>query len=66
MDMSYFDDPESLQWHRKSWEKFHKRGAVLYTLNAGAASQELRIGFRGKTVTTTLPSGAVETFVWKP
>jgi glucosylceramidase len=39
---------------------------VLYTLNAGAASQELRIGFRGKTVTTTLPSGAVATFVWKP
>ena len=39
---------------------------VLYTLNAGATSQELRIGFRGKTVATTLPAGAVATFVWKP
>jgi glucosylceramidase len=39
---------------------------VLYTLNAGATSQELRIGFRGKTVATTLPAGTVATFVWKP
>jgi glucosylceramidase len=39
---------------------------VLYTLNAGTASQELRIGFHGKTATTTLPAGAVATFVWKP
>jgi len=39
---------------------------VLYTLNAGAASQELRIGFHQKTVATTLPAGAVATFVWKP
>jgi len=39
---------------------------VLYTLNAGAISQELRIGFRGKTVATTLPAGTVATFVWKP
>jgi glucosylceramidase len=38
---------------------------VLYTLNAGTASQELRIGFHGKTATTTLPAGAVATFVWK-
>jgi hypothetical protein len=34
--MSYFDDPESLQWHRKSWEKFHKRGSVFYILVMGA------------------------------
>jgi glucosylceramidase len=39
---------------------------VLYTLNAGTAGQELRIGFHGKTATTTLPAGAVATFVWKP
>ncbi|MDR3725897.1 MAG: glycoside hydrolase family 30 beta sandwich domain-containing protein [Terracidiphilus sp.] len=39
---------------------------VLYALNAGTASQELRIGFHGKTATTTLPAGAVATFVWKP
>ena len=39
---------------------------VLYTLNAGATSQELRIGFRAKSVTTTLPAGTVATFVWKP
>jgi glucosylceramidase len=39
---------------------------VLYTLNTGTTSQELRIGFHGKTATTTLPAGAVATFVWKP
>jgi glucosylceramidase len=39
---------------------------VLYSLNAGKSSQPLSIGFRGKTVTTTLPSGSVTTFVWKP
>ncbi|MGO9337369.1 MAG: glycoside hydrolase family 30 protein [Terracidiphilus sp.] len=39
---------------------------VLYTLNAGATSQEVRIGFRGKTAATTLPVGTVATFVWKP
>jgi glucosylceramidase len=39
---------------------------VLYTLNAGATSQELRIGFRGRTVATTVPAGTVATFVWKP
>ena len=39
---------------------------VLYTLNAGATSQELRIGFHGKAASTTLPAGAVATFVWKP
>jgi glucosylceramidase len=39
---------------------------VVYTLNDGTRSQELRIGFHGKTVDTTLPAGAVATFVWKP
>jgi glucosylceramidase len=39
---------------------------VLYTLNEGDASQELRIGFHGKTAATTLPGGSVATFVWKP
>jgi glucosylceramidase len=39
---------------------------VLYTLNAGDASQPVRIGFHGKTAATTLPAGAVATFVWKP
>ncbi|MGA2169677.1 MAG: glycoside hydrolase family 30 beta sandwich domain-containing protein [Terracidiphilus sp.] len=43
-----------------------KGTVVLYTLNAGTASQELRIGFHGKTAVTTLPAGAVATFVWKP
>ena len=39
---------------------------VLYTLNAGVRSQNLRIAFRGKTTTTTLPAGTVATFIWKP
>jgi glucosylceramidase len=39
---------------------------VLYTLNAGQAAQGFRIGFHGKTAATTLPAGAVATFVWKP
>ena len=39
---------------------------VLYTLNSGDSSQELRIGFHGKTAAATLPAGAVATFVWKP
>ena len=39
---------------------------VLYTLNAGTTSQNFRIGFHEKTVATTLPAGAVATFVWKP
>ena len=39
---------------------------VLYTLNAGTASQNLRIRFHGKTTVTTLPAGAVAAFVWKP
>jgi len=39
---------------------------VLYTLNAGTTAQLLRIGFRTKTVATTLPAGSVATFIWKP
>ena len=39
---------------------------VLYTLNSGTASQNLRIAFHGKTAATTIPAGAVATFVWKP
>jgi glucosylceramidase len=39
---------------------------VLYTLNAGTGGQDLRIGFHGKTVATTIPGGSVATFVWKP
>jgi glucosylceramidase len=39
---------------------------VLYVLNSGAASQELRIAFHGKMATTALPGGSVTTFVWKP
>jgi len=39
---------------------------VLYTLNAGTASQDLRIGFHRKTLVTTMPAGSVATFVWKP
>jgi len=39
---------------------------VLYTLNSGTSSQNLRIAYRGKTVATTLPAGSVATFVWKP
>jgi len=39
---------------------------VLYALNSGTASQQFGIRFHGKTATTTLPPGAVATFVWKP
>ena len=39
---------------------------VLYTLNAGTRSQNLRIVFHGKTTATTLPAGSVATFIWKP
>jgi glucosylceramidase len=39
---------------------------VLYALNASATSQLFRIAFHGKTLVTTLPAGAVATFVWKP
>lgn len=39
---------------------------VLYTLNSGTTAQGFRIGFRGKTAATTLPAGAVATFVWRP
>ncbi len=39
---------------------------VLYTLNDGSSSQDLRIRFHGKIAATTLPAGAVATFIWKP
>jgi len=38
---------------------------VLYTVNNGTASQNLNIKFHGKIVTTSVPAGAVATFVWK-
>jgi glucosylceramidase len=38
---------------------------VLYVLNAGNASQDVRIAFRGKAAKATLPGGSVTTFVWK-
>ena len=38
---------------------------VLYTLNAGATAQDVRIAFHGKTVATTIPAGSIATFVWK-
>lgn len=47
---------------------FHNQDGsiVLYVLNAGKHSETFRIGFQGKTATTTMPSGSVATFVWKP
>ena len=39
---------------------------LLYTLNAGTASQEIRLAFHGKGLTTALPAGSITTFVWKP
>ncbi len=39
---------------------------VLYTLNTGTASRDVRINFHGKTVATTLPGGSVATLIWKP
>ncbi len=39
---------------------------VLYALNAGTRGQDLRIGWHGNTVATTIPAGSVATFVWKP
>jgi glucosylceramidase len=38
---------------------------VLYTVNNGTASQDIRIAFHGKTVAAAIPAGAVATFVWK-
>lgn len=35
-DWDYFDDLESLQRHRRSWEKMHRRGAVFFVLLVGA------------------------------
>jgi glucosylceramidase len=42
------------------------KSLVLYVLNAGNAGQDVRIAFRGKAVTATLPGGSITTFVWKP
>jgi glucosylceramidase len=39
---------------------------VLYTLNAGTESQDLRIAFHDKSIATTIPAGSIATFVWKP
>jgi glucosylceramidase len=38
---------------------------VLYVLAAGTKAEELRIGWHGNTVATTIPAGSVATFVWK-
>jgi hypothetical protein len=34
--MFYFDDSESLSWHRQKWEKMHKLGAAFFVLLVGA------------------------------
>jgi glucosylceramidase len=39
---------------------------VLYTLNAGISSRDVRIAFREKSITTTIPAGSIATFVWEP
>lgn len=39
---------------------------LLYVLNGGDFSQMVRIGFHGKNISTTLPAGAVASFLWKP
>ena len=39
---------------------------VLYALNAGTTAQVIRIGFHDTKAVTTLPAGAVATFIWKP
>jgi glucosylceramidase len=38
---------------------------VLYTVNAGASAQDVRILYHGKAVTTTIPAGSIATFIWK-
>jgi len=39
---------------------------VLYTLNAATTARQIRIGYKGKTVATTIPAGSVATYIWKP
>ena len=39
---------------------------VLYALNAGTKSQDLRIGFHQKSAVTPIPARSVATFTWKP
>ncbi len=34
--MSYFDDSESLSWHRQKWEKMHRRGPIFFVFLMGA------------------------------
>ena len=41
-------------------------GIVLYVLNEGTSSQRVRIACAGKNAETTLPAGAVVSFLWKP
>jgi glucosylceramidase len=41
-------------------------GVVLYMLNAGTSDQAVSLVFRKKSATTTIPAGAVATFIWKP
>jgi glucosylceramidase len=38
---------------------------VLYTLNAGTEDRAVRIAFHKKSAATTIPGGAVATFVWR-
>ena len=35
VEMSYFDDPETLENHRKTWEGVHKRGVAFFILIVG-------------------------------
>ena len=39
---------------------------VLFALNPGATPLEFEISYRGKTVSYTLPAGAIATFHWSP
>jgi glucosylceramidase len=39
---------------------------VLYVLNGAKTGRDFRIRFRAKSAVTTIPAGAVATFVWKP
>jgi len=59
------NEPEGTQMKDVAFQ--NPNGAiVLYALNAGTASQVIRIGFHDKKAVTTLPAGAVATFIWKP
>jgi glucosylceramidase len=59
------NEPEGTQMKDVAFQ--NPNGAiVLYALNAGTASQVIRIGFHDKKAVTTLPAGAAATFIWKP